>query len=86
MDQQGQNGPEPPRAQLADPDAKTRRTFLAHAGKRAAFVAPAVWMLGAQQALAQASTGSCSGYAAPCAVDDDCCSLNCHGPTMTCKG
>lgn len=66
-------------------DVRTRRTFLADAGKKAAFVAPVVLSLTAQPAFA-ASGESCSAYGAACEVNEDCCDLNCHAPTMTCKG
>lgn len=66
-------------------EGSTRRGFLTGAGKRAVFVLPAVWSLSTQQAAA-ASGVSCSAYGAPCEVNEDCCTLNCHGLTMTCKG
>ena len=67
------------------PTLSTRRKFLASAGKKAAFIVPVVTSLTAQEALAAGSYG-CSPYGAPCVVDEDCCDLNCHVPTMTCKG
>lgn len=66
--------------------AETRRTFLGATGRKAAFILPAVWTLSAQQALAQGSSLSCSAYGTVCEVNEDCCTLNCHAPTMTCKG
>lgn len=64
---------------------RTRRTFLSDTGKKMIFIMPAVWTLSGQQAVA-ATGDSCSQYGADCEVNEDCCSLNCHGPTMTCKG
>ena len=66
-------------------DVRTRRKFLTDTGKKAAFVVPVVLSLTAQPVMA-ASGESCSAYGADCDVNEDCCSLNCHGPTMTCKG
>jgi len=74
-----------PSGEPASQSVTTRRGFLTRTGKRAAFVLPAVWSLSAQQAAA-ASGMSCSAYGAHCEVNEDCCSLNCHAPTMTCKG
>lgn len=62
---------------------RTRRSFLASAGKKAAFVMPVVWSLTAEPAMA-VSGGTCSPGGNACAVDADCCSLNCNGGTMTC--
>lgn len=56
---------------------RTRRSFLASAGMKAAFVMPVVWSLTAEPAMA-VSGGTCSPGGAPCAVDADCCSLDCN--------
>ena len=78
-------GPPPVAENLPAPPARSRWTFLSDAGKKAAFAVPAAWTLTARQALA--ATGlSCSAYGAACEVNEDCCDLNCHQPTMTCKG
>ncbi|MGD2110276.1 MAG: hypothetical protein PVI86_12920 [Phycisphaerae bacterium] len=71
----------------AEPSASvrsTRRSFLSRTGKRAVFVLPAVWTLSARHAAAGSGV-SCSAAGAPCVVDDDCCSLNCNGASMTCE-
>ena len=63
----------------------TRRGFLTGTGRKTVFVLPVIWSLSAEQVAA--GTGiSCSAYGAPCEVNEDCCTLNCHAPTMTCKG
>lgn len=83
---QDRKGLQPSAEDSGRPAVSTRRTFLAHAGKKAAFTVPIVTTLTAQEALAAGSYPGCSPYGNPCDVDEDCCDLNCHAPTMTCKG
>ena len=62
---------------------RSRRSFLAFAGRKAAFVVPVVWSLTAEPAMA-VSGGTCSPNGNACAVNADCCSLNCDGGSMMC--
>jgi len=83
---QDRKGLRPSAEDSSKPAVSTRRTFLASAGKKTAFIVPVVSTLTAQEALAAGSYPACSPYGNPCEVDEDCCTLNCHAPTMTCKG
>ncbi len=84
LNQEESSGVEPRAPDPRPDERKSRRSFLAAAGKKAAFVAPVVLSLTAQPVFA--ASGSCSPYGAACEVNDDCCTLNCHQLTMTCKG
>ncbi len=73
----------PPPRNVEKSVKSTRRAFLTGTGKKAVFVLPSVRSLTARQAAA--GTGiSCSPLGALCAANEDYCSLNCRGDTMTC--
>jgi hypothetical protein len=69
--------------------AKTRRTFLGDAHRKALYVAPLVFTLAASPEQAWASgappSGTCVPSGMPCATDEECCSGNCVANGMMCQ-
>ena len=51
-----------------------RRRFLQDTAKKAAYIAPVVWVLSAREARAG---GSCAPAGNLCGSDSDCCSVSC---------
>ncbi len=66
----------------------TRRSFVKSVGKKALYVTPVLMTLTANEAHAASASAAlpCYEYGDPCTADEQCCSLNCHDLTMTCKG
>lgn len=81
---------EPVQPELREQERSTRRAFLGGAGRKAAYVAPVVLTLAAQQACA--SGPACGSnfkhtIGSPCATDasaKDCCPTDLNGTTIEC--
>ncbi len=74
-------GAQPVSSSGGEPVADTRRAFLRGVGKKAAFVAPVIWSLTAQEAQAAASGAVKLPAGASCQYDSDCQSGVCSGGT-----